>query len=130
MSNEKNIFEIATREKYRFFYKGSLSVEDLWVLSVTELDSIFKELNSRLKEAQEESLLDIKSKKDAEIEIRIEIVKHIVKVKLDEAKSKEDEKLNKLKKQRLLELIASKKDADLNNKSVEELQKMLNELGD
>lgn len=55
-----NLFEIAVREKYRFPYKGMISTEDLWDLSVTSLDSIFKTLNKERKNADEESLLDVK----------------------------------------------------------------------
>lgn len=53
----KNMFEIATRTKMRFPFKGMISVEDLWDLSVQNLDKVFKTLNSQRKEAQEESLL-------------------------------------------------------------------------
>lgn len=41
----ENIFEFATRNKVRFSFKGLISVEDLWDLSLTNLDSIYKELN-------------------------------------------------------------------------------------
>ena len=34
------LFEIATRKKYRFPYKGLISVEDLWDLSMRELVAI------------------------------------------------------------------------------------------
>ena len=56
----KNIFEVATREKFRFNFKGLISVEDLWVLSVENLDFIFKGLNKELKQVNEESLLNTK----------------------------------------------------------------------
>ena len=36
------LFVMATRGKYRFPFKGQISVEDLWDLSVKNLDSIFK----------------------------------------------------------------------------------------
>ena len=127
MSNEKNLFEIATRERYRFQFKGLISVEDLWSLSVKELDSIFKSYNAKLKESQEESLLDTKTKTSTEIENKIEIIKHIVAIKLKEEKEKVDAKIKKEKKQRILELINSKQEADLQNKSIEELQAMLND---
>ena len=44
----KNLFEVATRKQYRFPYKGNASVEDLWHLSLTELDAVFKTLNLSL----------------------------------------------------------------------------------
>ena len=40
-----NIFEAATRYKYRFPFKGMISVEDLWDLKLQDLDSVFKLLN-------------------------------------------------------------------------------------
>ena len=40
----ENIFEYATKNRLRFPYKGSQSVEDLWALSVEELDKLFKTL--------------------------------------------------------------------------------------
>ena len=45
----KNMFEVATREKMRFPFKGMISVEDLWDLSVQNLDKVFKTLNSQRK---------------------------------------------------------------------------------
>lgn len=35
-----NIFEAATRYKYRFPFKGMISVEDLWDLKLQDLDSV------------------------------------------------------------------------------------------
>ena len=58
------MFEFATRTKMRFPFKGMISVEDLWDLSVKELDSIFKTLNAQVKKSQEESLLATKTKED------------------------------------------------------------------
>lgn len=130
MNNEKNIFEVATRERFRFPFRGLTSVEDLWTLPVKDLDSIFKVLNSQLKQVKEESLLETKTQQDEELDMKIEIVKHIVKVKLAESKAKEDTKAKKEHKQKLLEVLASKQDEDLKGKSAEELQKMIDELED
>ena len=47
-----NVFERAAMNKYRFPYKGQISVEDLWDLSLPGLDSVFKQLN-KLKKANE-----------------------------------------------------------------------------
>jgi CHASE3 domain sensor protein len=123
-----NMFEVAVRTKMRFTFKGVISVEDLWDLSVENLDAIFKTLNSQLKQVKEESLLSTKTKEDKELDVKIEIVKYIVNVKLEERDKQQKAKEQKEKKQKILELISNKQDEALQNKSVEELQAMLNEL--
>jgi uncharacterized membrane protein len=123
------MFEIATRTKMRFPFKGMISVEDLWDLSTKDLDSVFKTLNAQAKRSQEESLLATKSKEDEVLSIQIEIVKHIVKTKLEEAEAVKQSKELKEKKQKIMEIIATKQDESLRNMSVEELQVMLNNLG-
>ena len=78
------MFEYATRNKLRFNYHGMLTVEDLWDLSVESLNEIYKNLNKHLKEESEESLLDEEVNPDRElITVSIDIVKHIVSVKLE-----------------------------------------------
>ena len=124
----ENLFESATRSKMRFPFKGMISVEDLWDLSLTNLDSVFKTLNAEVKKSEEESLLNTKSKEDEEISNKIEIVKYIVGVKLDEKKKREDAKKNAEMRQRLLEIKAKRQDAALENMSDEELDKALAEL--
>lgn len=126
--NGTNIFEVATRLKFKFPFKGSISVEDLWDLSVQDLDFIFKKLNSEIKQTKEESLLKNKSAEDAILDMKIEIVKHIVNVKLEEAENKKKEKDIKDKKQKIMGIIAAKEDEELHNMSKEELTKMLDEL--
>ena len=128
MSNEK-MFEMAIRNKMRFPFKGLISVEDLWDLSVTNLDLIFKTLNSQLKQVKEESLLNVKTQQDQELDMKIEIIKYIVNVKLEEENLRLKAKEQKEQKQKILEILATKQDADLQNKSIEELTAMLNELG-
>lgn len=128
MTNETNIFEVATRQKYRFPYKGSISVEDIWDLPVTALDSIFKTLNAKAKQAQEESLLESKTKEDEETAIKIQIVRHIVGVKQTEALAREKAKENKEMKQRLLEIKVAREDKRLEDLSDAELDKLISEL--
>lgn len=80
-----DMFESAARGKYRFPFKGQVTVEDLWDLSPKDLDSIFKTLNAQSKKANEESLLASKSATDVVLDTKIEIVRYIVGVKLAEA---------------------------------------------
>jgi len=127
VKNEK-MFEVATRNKLRFPFKGMISTEDLWDLSVGDLDTIFKQLNSLAKQAEEESLLNSKSKQDKMLEVRIGIIKHIVTTKLEEAENREKSQELYEQKQKILEIIANKQDASLETKSIEELEKMLEDL--
>ena len=123
------MFEVAVRNKFRFPFKGVISVEDLLDLSVQQLDGIFKTLKSQEKKAQEESLLDTRTPEDEALKTKIDIIRYIVGVKLDEAKQAERAKENHDQKQKILGILAEKQDADLRNKTPEELQAMLNQLG-
>jgi len=121
------LFETATRNKMRFPFRGMISVEDLWDLSLTNLDSVFKTLNAEAKKSEEESLLETKSKENEELSNKIEIVKYIVNIKLEEKKTRENARKNAEMKQRLLEIKAKRQDAALENMSDEDLDKMLAE---
>ena len=124
----KNMFEVATRTKMRFPFKGMISVEDLWDLSVQNLDKVFKTLNSQRKEAQEESLLNAKSSEDETLDTQIAIVKYIFDVKSEEHAAMVKAAENKEKKQKIMALMAKKDDEAMENMSKEELQKLLDEL--
>lgn len=123
-----NIFEMATRNKFRFPYKGLISVEDLWDLSHVQLDSIYKNLNKEIKQTQEESLLSAKNSEDAELQAKIDIVKYIFTVKQQEAIQRSIDAENAYKKRRIMEILAQKQDDFLMGKSEDELRKMLKEL--
>ena len=126
----ENIFEYATRNKVRFSFRGLISVEDLWDLSPTNLDSIYKDLKKQSKQSEEESLLNIKTQEDELLNVQIEIVKYIVSVKLAEKETREKASAKKAQKQKIMSIIAAKQDEALQNSSIDDLQKMLDELGD
>lgn len=125
-----NIFEYAVRNKVRFPFKGMISVEDLWDLSLTNLDSIYKILNKQVKQSEEESLLTTKTSVDTELEVQTAIVKYIVSVKLAEQEAREKAAAKNAQKQKIMSIIATKEDEALKNTSVEDLRKMLDELND
>ncbi|MCE4883888.1 hypothetical protein LW316_10150 [Clostridioides difficile] len=124
----ENIFEIATRNKFRFAFRGLISVEDLWDLRLEQLDEVYKTLTTEMKKANEESLLKIKTKDQKDVELKIKIVKYIVELKLIEAENRNKEKKKKEQKQQILELINKKENQELENKSIEELNSMINDL--
>lgn len=123
-----NMFEKAVKSKYRFPYKGQIAVEDLYDLPLGSLDTVFKTLNAEVKKTDEESLLQTKSEEDDILATKIEIVKYIFNEKLEEKKNQQEAAERKEKKQKIMQIIATKQDEALRNASVEDLQKMLGEL--
>lgn len=123
-----DMFEKAVKGKYRFPYKGQIAVEDLYDLPLGSLDTVFKTLNAEVKKTDEESLLQTKSEEDDILSTKIEIVKYIFNEKLEEKKNRQEAVERKEKKQKIMQIIATKQDEALRNASVEDLQKMLGEL--
>ena len=128
METMEKVFENATRGKYRFSFRGSITVEDLWDLSPQNLDIIYKSLTKELKQSQEESLLVKKTEVDAVLDDKINLVKYIVLTKLKEEDQRNKEREFKEKKQKILGLIADKQDNELQSKSIDELKDMLESL--
>lgn len=124
----ENIFEYATRNKLRFPYKGSISVEDLWDLTPASLDSIYKVLNKQVKQEQEESLLTVKQEMDSNLDVQIAIIKHIVSTKLQEREAHMKAAAMKQRRDELAAIISEKETQALKNLPVDELRKMMQEV--
>lgn len=131
------MFEKASREKFRFQSpQGALTVEDLWDLPLTSengnranLDDIAKDLNRKLKaQGEEESFVVRERKVDDSVKVMFEIVKHVISVRLDEDDKSKKAVETKAKKQKILEIIARKRDAKLEEAPIEDLAKMVEEL--
>lgn len=126
-----NNFEKATRLRLRFeTSRGNLNVEDLWRLPLAELDKLAIALNKQLKESSEESFIKAKSKDNKLLELRFDIVKHIIETLLSEDEEKKKAADKRAKREQLLELIAKKKNQELEGKSLEELEAELAKLED
>lgn len=123
------MFEQATRQKLRISSSfGNLSVEDLWDLPLTKLNDIAKVLKRTLKDSEEDDFLEERSIKGTEDQLRFDIVLHVLNTKKAENKARLDAKEKKEQKNRLLEILARKQDAALENLSEEELLKKLESL--
>jgi len=124
------LFEKATRQKLRIgTSKGNVSVEDLWDLSLTALNTIAINLKKELKASEEESFLDVRSSSDITTKLRFDVVLYILNVKKEEKVAREAAAETKAKKEKLLGILAKKQDAALENMSAEELEKELKALG-
>jgi hypothetical protein len=128
------MFEKASRLKLRFNTpKGVLAVEDLWDLPLSSartvsLDDLAKALNRALKESEEESFVAKASKKNEELQLSFDVVKHVIAVKLAERDAESKRLEAKEKKERILAIIADKQDEQLKSATLEELQNMVADL--
>ena len=89
--SEQNIFEAATRSHLRFdTVRGGITTEDVWDLPLTSktemsLDAIGKIVIRSLKASEEESLVVKSSVANTTLNLKLNIIKHIIEVKLEEA---------------------------------------------
>lgn len=134
MFEKATMFEIAAMLKFRYpTNRGELATEDLWDMPLTRpdgfsLDDLAKSLNRQVKESDEESFVVEKSDINMILETKFSIVKHIIKVKLDEIREAEELCAKRGKKEKILNIIAKKEDESLESESLDDLKKMANEL--
>lgn len=125
------MFKEASRLKLRFSTPiGLLSTEDLWDLPLesktkVNLDSIAILLNREIKDTKEESFIS-KSKVNPVTELKLEIVKAIIAVKLQEADEKLKAKIKAEQRNKIDAIISKKEDASLEAMSLEELKALRN----
>lgn len=131
-----NLFEQATRQALRFpSARGPLTTEQLWELPLQakngfDLDNTAKAINAELRDEKEESFVDTgTSPARATLELKLEILKHIIAVKKAENTAARDQAARRAEKQRLLEIMQGKKDEALTNLSIEEIQARIDALG-
>lgn len=127
-----NMFEAASRLKLRFATsKGLLTVEDLWDIPLkrgtVNLNQIAIDLHNTLKK-ESLSFVEESNSVDIENQMKFDIVKHVIDVRIAETKEAHTVIKKKEERNKILRLIAEKEDNELSNKSVEELKKMLEEI--
>ena len=125
-----NIFERASREKVRFDFRGIITTEDLWDLSMGDLDGLFKQINTILKDHGGEGLIkDTMQNTFCEtLLLKSDLIRHIFEAKQKAVNEAEMKKLHQEKKKRIMEIITNKQDETLASKSVAELKEMLDEM--
>lgn len=126
-----NLFEKATRQKLRFATPvGALTTEQLWDLNLDKgqanLLLLATELQKEVSAQPAEELAFFKkaAAKNEVAELKFEIVKHIVTVKVAEMEDKETAAARKTQREELDALIAAKEQEAKSNMSLEDLKKM------
>jgi hypothetical protein len=132
-----NIFEIATREKFRFSSpKGKLMVEDLWTLPLASdnpdkanLNDIAKHYYKKIKDATEVSFVERVANPETTASVKLEIIQRIIAVRQEEENVRKAAAENAVKRKArndmIMSIIAEKQEGSLREKSLEELKKML-----
>lgn len=127
-----NMFAYATRSKLRFVTpRGELSVEQLWDVPLRSkddfnLNTVAKAASKALKDATEESFVETtKTVLHIRLEAALDIVKHVIEVKLNEEAAARKRAENKLEKEKLLAILAEKQDGKLSALSENELKKRI-----
>lgn len=128
-----NLYKYAAQNKLRFpTRKGNLSVEDLFMLSPEDLDSLYKALTAERKNTSEESLLNAANPASEALDVRIDLVRDVFNTKKAEQAKRVADRANAAKTrekiQNLKNALAAKENEALANKSADELRAMLDEL--
>lgn len=111
--------------------KGLLTVEQLFDLSMSDLSTTIKKVNALIKKEQatddELSFLEGVDTSETQNSLRFRILKDVYLTKKDARDAAALDFEKKQRNQRIAEIIAKKKDEALESKSIEELEKMLEE---
>jgi DNA mismatch repair ATPase MutS len=124
MSNYKNASRIGLRFQTN---RGLLTVEQLWQLSLTDLSNAIKAVKKILKKTDDDELSFLEDSKviDVENQLRFDILKDVYVTKKEENEALRNESETKAHNQKILALIAEKREGKLREMSEEELQKLL-----
>lgn len=134
--SDQSVFDTLTRQKLRFDTpQGQITSEDLWDLQLTStkgranLDDIARALNKQLKASGDDvSFVTSPAKTDATVQIRFDIVKHVIDVKLAENAAARAKQESSEKKQFIMGILAQKKNDELMGKTPAELEAMLSSM--
>jgi len=122
------MYKQAAQLKLRFDSKvGQITAEDLFDLPLTSknkacLDDIAKGLHREIKDGEEESFVVSKSRGNALLELKFNIVKSVIADKIEAAQAAQNKAETVAKRTKLMAKIAEKQDSALDEKSLEELQ--------
>lgn len=115
------------KDKVRFTTaKGLLSLEQLFTLSINELDTLAVSLQEAYEKSNtKKSFIEKRTTKDKSLKMQLDVVLDIMQDKIEEAEVAKTKAENKLRNQKIREIIAQKQDAALEAKSINELKSLL-----
>lgn len=130
-----DIYKFAAQNKLVFSsIRGNLSVDQLFDLPLTsragfDLDTVAKNINAELKSESEESFVNTSSNpRKKTLEVALEIVKDVIATKQEANAALLARQQRAEERKKILDAIGAKKDQQLSQASLEELEKKLSEL--
>ena len=121
-------FEKAARLKLRFNVNGNNTVEDLWDFTKEQLADYEVKLQESIEKQGKTNRFVKKNGKLAIEELKLQIVSHIIDTKITEEEESANSTAKKAKREEILSLIAEKQRDSRAKKSIEELEKELEDL--
>lgn len=122
----ENIFKQASKLKLRFqTTKGILSTEQLWDLSLADLDTLAVSLEEAVTKSKSKSFLVKQTTENETVKLQFDVVLNVLKTKSEELEQIKSAREIKAHNAKILSLIAEKQEEGLKSKSVEDLEKLL-----
>ena len=119
-------FKLASQQKLRFqTNKGLLSTEQLWDLSLKDLDALAVSLETEHKESGKKSFLVKTSVKDKTAKLRFDVTLDVLNTKVEEMQAAQEAAEIKEHNKKIITLISEKQDESLKGKSIKQLEGML-----
>jgi hypothetical protein len=119
-------YKLASKLRLRFLCpKGNLTTEQLWELSIDELDELAVSLDTEHKTSGKKSFIGRSSEKDKTLKLKFDVVLDVLNTKVEEEEEATQAYEDKQYNEKLLTLIIEKQDESLKGKSVKQLQAMM-----
>jgi len=120
------MYKEASKQKLRFTTpRGVLTTEQLWDLSINELDAFAVKLQEEHESSASKSFLVKRSVKDKTVKLRFDIVLDVLYTKYAEMEELKEAREVKEHNNKILHLISEKQDESLKGKSIKQLESML-----
>jgi len=120
------MYKLASQQQLRVqTSKGLLSIEQLWDLSIEELDIVAVELEREYQSSGKKSFVVKSTAKDRNVKLKFDIVLDILTTKVEDRDLLQQKAADKEHNSKILELISEKQDESLKGKTVKQLEAML-----
>ena len=129
-----DLFEYATKNQLRFSStSGRLTVEDVWVLPLTSskglsLDLLAQGIAKRVQEAGEQSFVVKRPAGDRVLRIQLDIVKHVIAVRMAEVADRQDAATKAGKRADIMAALVAERASHLGSMSKADLLAELDKL--